>query len=237
MDILRELSQLVRAIPTNARTALDAIVEGVRTLFEGDRETRRRVAFGVAIIALSAKMAKADGVVTEPEVAAFRQILAVPPEEWQNVLRLYNIAKQDIAGFEAYAGKIAALCDCDSGDCALLVDVLDGLFHIAKADGVIHGREIGFLQRIAEVFGLSEAEFATVRDRHVATKNSPHMVLGVPPGAPREAVRARYLELVRENHPDRLVARGVPDEFLFIANERMKAINAAYHAMSRTAVA
>jgi DnaJ like chaperone protein len=235
MDILRELSALVRAIPANARTTLDAIVESVRTLFEGDRDTRRRVAFGVAIIALSAKMAKADGVVTEPEVRAFRQILTVPPEEWRNVLRLYDIAKQDIAGFEAYAAKIAALCDCERGDCALLADVLDGLFHIAKADGIVHARELGFLQRIAEVFGLTDDEFATVRDRHVATKTSPHMVLGVDPGTPREEVRARYLQLVRENHPDALVARGVPDEFLFIANERMKAINAAYHAMTRTA--
>jgi DnaJ like chaperone protein len=113
---------------------------------------RRRVAFSIAMIALSAKMAKADGVVTQDEVRAFQQIFIVPPDQTRNVARLFDLAKQDIAGFEAYAERLAGLCGDGRPDCAMLEDILDGLFHIAAADGVVHEREVGFLRRISEIF-------------------------------------------------------------------------------------
>src|SRR5690606_33746737 len=116
--------------------ALANMIEAVRTLFEGDPATRRRVAFSVAMIALSAKMAKADGVVVPSEGRALRAVLEVPPEEGANAARLYNIAKGDIAGFEIYAARMAQLCEASEPGCAILEDILDGLFHIAKADGV-----------------------------------------------------------------------------------------------------
>ncbi|WP_206454166.1 TerB family tellurite resistance protein [Aurantimonas marina] len=232
MQILSNLNTVLQAIPAGGRASLEAILESIRALFGGDRETRRRVAFGVAVIALSAKMAKADGIVSQPEITAFRQILEIPPEEMRNVFRLYDIAKEDIAGFEIYAARLRALCRDEDGDCQLLADVLDGLFHIAKADGLVHERELAFLAEIGRIFGLTEQEFARIKNRHILGAENPYAVLGLDPGAPLAETRARYLSLVRENHPDRLAARGVPDEFMFIATERMKAINAAYHSIS-----
>ncbi|MEX6505806.1 TerB family tellurite resistance protein [Jiella sp. M17.18] len=228
MRILSSLNTLLQGVPASGRATLDAVLEGIRALFSGDRETRRRVAFSVAVIALSAKMAKADGIVTVEEVAAFQQILEIPPEEMRNVFRLYDLAKQDIAGFEAYAARLRGLCRDEDGDCALLGDVLDGLFHIAKADGLVHERELAFLSEVGRIFGLTDAEFARIRDRHIRGPDDPYAVLGLEPDTAPEEARARYLTLVKENHPDRLASRGVPDEFMFIANERMKAINAAY---------
>ncbi|HEX2020243.1 MAG TPA: DnaJ family molecular chaperone [Aurantimonas sp.] len=232
MQIFSSLSALLQSIPAGGRATLEAIVERIRALFAGDRETRRGVAFSVAVIALSAKMAKADGVVSQREVAAFQQILEIPPAELRNVFRLYDIAKQDIAGFEFYAARLQALCREEEGDCQILCDVLDGLFHIAKADGLVHEHELAFLNEVARHFGLSESEFTQIRDRHILGPDNPYAVLGISADAPREEARARYLTLARENHPDRLSARGVPDEFMFIANERMKAINEAYHAIA-----
>ena len=84
--------KLLAAVADTASSALSAVVEAIRTVFEGDPETRRKVAFSVAIIALSAKMAKADGIVSEAEVNAFRRIFEFPPEEAKNVARLYNLA-------------------------------------------------------------------------------------------------------------------------------------------------
>ncbi len=232
MQILSNLNTLLQAIPTGGRASLEAVLESIRALFGGDQETRRRVAFGVAVIALSAKMAKADGIVSQQEITAFRQILEIPPEEMRNVFRLYDIAKEDIAGFEIYAARLRGLCRDEDGDCQLLADVLDGLFHIAKADGLVHERELAFLAEIGRIFGLSDTEFARIKNRHVLGAENPYAVLGLDPDAPPAETRARYLSLVRENHPDRLAARGVPDEFMFIATERMKAINAAYHSIS-----
>ena len=228
MRILTSFNLLLQAIPAGSRATFEAVLEAIRSLFGGDAETRRSVAFGVAIIALSAKMAKADGIVSQQEVAAFQQILEIPPGEMRNVFRLYDLAKQDIAGFEAYATRLTGLCADPDGECRLLSDVLDGLFHIAKADGVVHERELAFLAAVAQIFGLSEQRFSRIRNRHILGPQNPYAVLGLDADAPPAETRARYLSLVRENHPDRLAARGVPDEFMFIATERMKAINNAY---------
>ncbi|SJZ63937.1 J domain-containing protein [Consotaella salsifontis] len=228
MKALSKLTEILLALPGQGRATLGAVVETVRSVFGGDRQTRRSVAFSIAMIALSAKMAKADGVVTPAEVAAFQQIFHIPADEMRNVFRLYDLAKQDTAGFEAYATRLAGLCEDGEKQCALLSDVLDGLFHIAKADGFVHERELDFLARIAEIFGLDPVDFASLRARHTAGEGQDYAILGVNPAEPVEAVRRRYLALVRENHPDSLIARGVPDEFLAIATERMKAINHAY---------
>ncbi|MEH6718305.1 MAG: DnaJ family molecular chaperone [Aurantimonas endophytica] len=232
MQILSSLSTLLQSLPAGGRATLEALLEAIRSLFAGDKETRRGVAFSVAVIALSAKMAKADGVVSQREIAAFQQILEIPPAELRNVFRLYDIAKGDTAGFEFYAARLQALCSEEDGDCQILTDVLDGLFHIAKADGLVHEDELAFLHEVARHFGLTEREFTRLSNRHILGPDNPYAVLGISPDAPHEEARARYLTLARENHPDRLSARGVPDEFMFIANERMKAINEAYHAIT-----
>lgn len=226
--------KLLSAVTDTASSALSAMVEAIRTVFEGDPETRRKVAFSVAIIALSAKMAKADGIVSQAEVAAFRRIFEFPEEEARNVARLYNLAKQDVAGFEAYAEKLAGLCSTCRENCPVLEDVVDGLFHIAKADGLIHEAEYSFLIRVSEIFGIGEEHFARITARHVYVEGrDPYRVLGVSPSDDFATIRRHYRGLVSEHHPDRLIARGVPSEFHAIANDRMAKLNAAYRAIER----
>lgn len=108
--------KLVNAINTTASSMLSTIVDAIRTAFEGDPETRRKVAFSVAIIALSAKMAKADGIVSEREVQAFRDIFDFPQDQAKNVARLYNLARQDVAGYDAYATRLSGLCSSSEPD-------------------------------------------------------------------------------------------------------------------------
>ncbi len=212
--------------------SLSAIAEALRNFVVGDPELRRQVAFSVAMIALSAKMAKADGVVTDAEVGAFREIFQIPQSEERNVARLYNIAQQDVAGFEAYAGQMARICGSGGPNCAVLEDILDGLFHIAQSDGVIHERELGFLSRVAEIFEIEAERFEQIVARHaIGGEGDPYVVLGVSHDASRAEVNSRYRKLVAENHPDRLIGRGFPAEFIRIANDRMAAINAAYSAI------
>ena len=64
--------QFLKRVTASATSGVTSVVEAVRTLFGGDPDLRRRVAFSVAMIALSAKMAKADGIVTHDEVRAFQ---------------------------------------------------------------------------------------------------------------------------------------------------------------------
>ncbi|QRM56000.1 DnaJ family molecular chaperone [Sinorhizobium sp. BG8] len=226
--------RLLTMVTEAASNALHGVVEAVRTLFEGDPETRRQVSFSVAMIALSAKMAKADGIVTVAEVDAFKDIFKFPDDQAANVARLYNLARQDVAGFEAYAEKMAALCVSCERNCPILEDIIDGLFHIAKADGLIHQKEMDFLSRVAEIFGMAYERFEQITARHVhVSGRDPYKVLGVSPADDFSTIRKRYRVLASEHHPDRLVARGVPAEFRQIANDRMAALNAAYEAIEK----
>ncbi|WP_306118622.1 MULTISPECIES: DnaJ family molecular chaperone [unclassified Roseitalea] len=210
-----------------------ALVEQVRTVFAGDPETRARVAFSVAMIALSAKMAKADGVVTVDEVDAFREIFEIPDKDAGRVAALYNLAKQDVAGYHAYASQLASLCGSGRPDCPILRDILDGLFHIAKADGLIHDKELTFLADVAAIFGIGPAEFDRLKARHLdGGAADPWRILGLSPDTSYQEARRAYLALVRDNHPDTMAARGVPEEFFGIAHERIAAINAAWDAVA-----
>jgi DnaJ like chaperone protein len=231
MSIWTRLGDIVSRV---SGSALSNALEVVRTAFAGDPELRRRVAFSVAMIALSAKMAKADGVVTQDEIRAFRQIFDVPQRETRNVARLYDIAKQDTAGYEAYAERLAGMCGSGHPNCAMLEDILDGLFHIAKADGVVHEREVVFLRRISEIFEIDSSHFESILARHADMGEAdPYKILGVVRGATFEEIRRHYRQLVRENHPDRAIARGLPEEFVAIASTRVAALNAAYEAIER----
>ncbi len=222
-------SRFTELLSSTASNAFSSVVEAVRTAFEGDPATRRRVAFSIAMIALSAKMAKADGVVTLPEVAAFYQIFQVPENDRSNVSRLYNLAQQDVAGYQAYAKQMANLCGGSEKDCPVLEDILDGLFHIAKADGLVHEQEFGFLEDVAGIFGITQSHYESILARHVEmSKRNPYAVLGIDRSMPFAEARKAWLKLVRENHPDLMAARGLPDEFIAIATARLAAINAAY---------
>lgn len=209
--------------------AVSSLIEAVRSMLEGDPATRRQVAFSVAMIALSAKMAKADGIVTFDEMQAFQQIFHIPEGEERNVSRLFDLAKQDTAGFEAYAGQIEKLCGSGEGNCPALEDILDGLFHIAKADGAFHESELAFLEATAVIFKLDERRYGTILARHGADGEvDPYAVLGLKRGTGIDEARKAWRKLVQENHPDVLTGRGVPKEFIAIANERIKVINRAW---------
>jgi DnaJ like chaperone protein len=206
-----------------------ALVGAAAGHFIFDREADPGIVFTIAVIALSGKMAKADGVVTEEEFATFLKVFSVPPQEEGNVRRIFNLARQDVAGFEAYAGQIARLFVDNP---AILEDVLDGLFEIAKTDGVLHPAESAFLERVAEIFGFAPNEFRRIRAAHFAPElTDPYVILGVSYVAGEEEIRQTYRRLVRENHPDSLIARGVPEEFIKLANDKLAAINTAYEAI------
>jgi DnaJ like chaperone protein len=209
------------------------IAAGARRVFDhdGGGKPEHQVAFTIGVIALGAKMAKADGVVTRDEVIAFREVFKVPEREMENVSRIFNAAKQDSLGYEAYAARLAFLLKDNR---KLLQDVLEGLFHIALADGVFHPNEERFLAEVAKRFGFTDTEFSYVRARHMRpAKASPYEVLGIPPGIDNKALKAHYHKLLLDNHPDKMIARGVPPEFVCFATKTVAAINAAYAEIAR----
>jgi DnaJ like chaperone protein len=231
------------SIWTRIAEALSALAKGEPLSVVFDRLRNQPVAeqsvgFTIAVLALGAKMAKADGTVTRDEVTAFRRIFTFPEGEEAHAAHVFNLARQDVAGFDAYARKIARLFNPEArpvcaDDHHVLVDILEALFQIALADGSYHEGEDAFLTDVANAFGLDERCFRIVRARLVeGAPRDPYDVLGLPQSASKDEARRAWKDLVRDTHPDVMQARGVPPEAMKLAERRMQLINEAWREIS-----
>lgn len=186
----------------------------------------KSIAFTIAVIALGAKLAKADGRVDRAEVTAFRRVFTIPRAEEKNAGRVFDLARQDVAGFDAWAGRIARMFP--PGD-PVLENVVEGLVIVATADGTMHTAERDMLEEIARIFGLPPQVLARIIARHDPEAACPPCeILGLPPDATLEEGRRQWRSLVRENHPDRAIAAGLPREAIRLAEARTRAINDAW---------
>lgn len=189
----------------------------------------KSIAFTIGVVVLSAKLAKVDGIVRRVEVETFKRVFDVPPDELKNVGRVFDLARRDSQGFEVYARQIARLFDDGH---AVLEDLLESLLRIAEADGEVHEAELGYLREVGAIFGFAEPDMQRILAEHCAicgrSDTDPYLVLGVTRDADDPAIKAAYRRLVQEHHPDRLMAQGLPQEFVDHANEKMAVINAAY---------
>ncbi len=221
------------SIWTRISEALSALAsgEGLSEVFERLRTSpENSVAFTIAVVALGAKMAKADGQVTRDEVTAFREVFQIADSDAAGAAKVFNLARTDVAGFDDYARRIKSMF---GDDAPILCDLMEGLFHIAVADGIYHPNENAFLEEVADIFALPEGVFEALRARFVPNSSPlPHTVLGISPNASRKEARAAWSKLVRANHPDALIARGLPEEAVKMAEKRMIDINRAWETLS-----
>jgi len=185
------------------------------------------VDFTAALVGLGAKLAKADGLVTADEVSVFSRVFRAAPRDEAAMMRVFNIARQTVAGYEGYARRIARRY---SDRPCLLEGVLDGLFQIAIADGVMTSDELAYLQGVSDAFGFSEADFRRIKASHLGPDaDDPYVVLGVRHDAPFEDVRAAYRQLMRQHHPDTAgQSKAAPREYETVAHQKAAAITSAY---------
>jgi DnaJ like chaperone protein len=198
-------------------------------------DPRRRIAFTIAVIALGAKMAQADGAVTRDEVAAFGEVFQVPPGEEGHVRLVFDLARKSTAGFESYARQVGRLF---ADDRAVLEDLLGGLFHIALADGRVCSAEDDYLSEVARHFGFKSADYTRIRALYTGPSGNvvedPYAILGVSPDASIGTIREAYHRLVRESHPDLVIAQGLPPECIALATARIARINAAFEEIAKS---
>jgi len=224
MSIWLRISKVIASIAKSGEQ-LSSIFLKLRTPPE------KTVGFTIAVIALSAKMAKADGVVTVEEITAFKQVFQIPKNEEKNASRVFNLARKDVAGFEIYARKIYKMLYANS---KILEDLLEGLLHIATSDGLYHPAENIFIEEVARIFKLNDTTLATLKARYVpGDKVNPFTVLGVQPSWDLSEIKRKWKKLVRESHPDKLTARGLPTEAIALANNRLFRINEAWEKISK----
>ncbi|MBX7248014.1 MAG: TerB family tellurite resistance protein [Caulobacteraceae bacterium] len=183
-------------------------------------------AFSTAVTALGAKLAKADGRADASEYEAFAEVFQPDPASQRNVQRLYELARQTTHGYESYAKRLAkryAACP------QLLEDVLDGLFYIAVADGQVTAEELDYLERVSGLLGHSPMTYRRIKATYVgAAADDPYVILGVRPDVADEDLRAARKALLEEFHPDRVRARGLPEEFIEVFTAKAAAVNKAF---------
>jgi len=194
---------------------------------------RREEVFAIAVVVLAAKLAKCDGVVNRPEIEAFKRHFRIPPESVRQVGRLFDQARESASGFEAFADQLAETFADNRGT---LEEVLAALFMIARADGPVNAREDAYLARVHRAFGLDRLAWDRARGAAPAPSaehGDPYAVLGLTAAATDLEVRTIWRKLMRENHPDSLAARGVPEAFIAKATEKVARINAAWDRIKR----
>jgi DnaJ like chaperone protein len=195
---------------------------------------RRDQLFTIAVVVLSAKLAKCDGAVTRAEIDVFKRQFRIPPEHVREIGRLFDQARDSTDGFETYAAQLGQVFADTPGT---LAEVMGALFGIARADGPVNQAELAFLRRVHGLFGLDQAAWDQARGatprRPVSDAPDPYGVLGLTRAASNEDIRGTWKRLVRENHPDSLASRGVTADFVARATARVAEINAAWDSIKR----
>jgi len=218
MSIWFHISKLLESLL--AGEALSSLFKRLKTPPE------KRVGFTIAAIGLSAKMAKADGIVTNTERIAFKNIFTIPPRDEKHVEYIFQLAQKDIAGFDIYAKKISKML---SNNPKLLENLIEGLLYISIADGVFHPNEEIFIDEVANIFKISKKKLTILKARYIPElQNNPYLVLGLSPRAEFKEIKKRWQRLVQESHPDNLIAQGLPQEAINLATSRLIAINEAW---------
>ena len=182
--------------------------------------------FALSLIVLSAKLSKADGQVSKEELIAVKDKLKIPENEIDQVGKIFNKAKEESAGYEPYAQQIAQIY---KGNINVLEEIINILFYIAEADGNVSESELKMIEHIAQIFGLTEIQFNSIKEsRKTSDKINPYIVLESNPDDAIETIRKRYLKLSKEHHPDLLMSKGVPQEVIDESKAKMRAINSAW---------
>ncbi len=182
--------------------------------------------FALSLIVLSAKLSKADGQVSKEELIAVKDKLKIPENELDQVGKIFNKAKEESAGYEPYAQQISQIY---RGNINVLEEVINILFYIAEADGNVSESELKMIEHIAQIFGLTEIQFNSIKEsRKSSDKINPYIVLESKPDDAINIIRKRYLKLSKEHHPDLLMSKGVPQEVIDESKAKMRAINSAW---------
>lgn len=185
----------------------------------------KQIGFTVGVIVLSAKMAKADGKVTKEEIRAFQNKISVPEKEIKNVARLWDQAKKTTDGFEVYAQQICQLLGKNS---SVLEELLNLLIIIAKADGKITKSEILYLKQVSIIFGFSIEKFERIYSSNLGETSDPYQILGVTRKTPIVEIKNKWKLLASNHHPDKLIAQGLPIDFIEKSTNRLQEINNAW---------
>tara|TARA_B100000963_G_C22636117_1_gene677735 strand:+ start:5171 stop:5929 length:759 start_codon:yes stop_codon:yes gene_type:complete len=195
-----------------------------------DNENREQV-FATGVIAISAKLAKADGVVTNDEILKFKQIFEFSKDDEKVIARIFDQAKKDSEGYQVYAEQ---LYEVFQNNKKILENIIQSLFAIALADGLFHAKEEKVIKEISNIFRLKVEDYENIKNlfedtnKHNNNLERYYKLLEVNKEDHFDDITKKYKKLVKEYHPDKMQGIGLPKEFIELANTKLASINMAY---------
>lgn len=195
---------------------------------------QRQAVFFTAVFAMLGKIAKADGRVCEKEIAAVRVIMSeqlrLSPAAQQFAIGIFNEAKDNETPFDEYARQLGQVF---ADNASLRTMFYQLLFGVAMVDGVLHPAEEALLRAAPGPLGLHPDIFDTVRRQFGHDLAHHYAMLGLENGASLAEVKKAYRKLAAEYHPDKVVSKGLPEDFTRFAEQKFKEINEAYAAITK----
>lgn len=215
-----------------------------------DAHERAQASYFISVFSMLAKMARADGVVTQHEIDLIQRFMRhefdLDADAERAAVEIFRAAKDSPVGFAEFAQQFHEIFNNDP---EVLHSMLDLLTRVAMADGQLHPGEQQLLAEAAGIFGIDAQHAQFIFAQHGATggrrahgrsgatpppppaTKAPYDVLGIEPGASDAEVKSRYRKLVTEFHPDKIIAKGLPDEFVKFAEQRFREIQEAYESI------
>ncbi|MFP4566565.1 MAG: TerB family tellurite resistance protein [Spirochaetaceae bacterium] len=187
----------------------------------------------VALFSMLGKLAKADGTVSRAEGEAFKNMLRQMPlshAQREFAVNIFNEAKRSPYSIEDFARQFQQIT---AGRPEIHTQMVDMLYQLAAVDQHLHEQEEAAIRSVSRILGLNDRQVDGIKAKYFDAAGSHYEVLGISPSASDDDVRRAYRELARQYHPDTVVSKGLPEEFVDFAHTRFKEIQAAYEAIKQ----
>ena len=193
-----------------------------------------QVAFFTALFACLAKIAKADGRVSEEEVSKIESFISnkfnFSDQERNFAINIFQKAKSDRISFDAYAKQLHQLLSSSPNSLLVFYELL---FELAMADGVMHENEEKLLKKIPSIFGFDKNVFKDLYNKYVGKISNAYEILGVTKDMTLNEIKKVYRVKRKEFHPDALISKGLPEELIEKAKEKFIEIQAAFEIIEK----
>ncbi len=189
---------------------------------------RAQAAFFISLFSILGKLSKMDGVVTEDEIAVVQDFikgLPIDETEKQFARQIFNEAKNSPYLIDDFAIQ---LYQAVKDQPALLVSYFDLLFRIVAADGTFHPAEESALKRVKEIFNISDNQYDDLKAVYFDNLDKYYKTLNCTPDSTNEEIKSSYKKLVKDFHPDTIISKGLPEEFIEFATSRFREIQESY---------
>ena len=192
-------------------------------------QERSQAVFFVSAFSLAAKLARADGKVTKEEINVvddfIRNQLRLDNDARDMAIKIFNVARNSPEPFDLFAQQFYELFRQDR---QMLLSMLELLIKIATADGSIHAEEEKMIRRAVVIFSIDQHEYERLKAIYIKNNDKYYAVLGADRNESDDDIKKKYRKLVMEYHPDRMIAKGLPEEFTKHANKKFQEIHEAY---------